>query len=94
MGNERVDIREVGHVAFRFGQVDAQCSVAVGCNGATGQGTKNPRVVGLLNVTLFSPVPVRGGGEEKKEDLKRSESLGVIKAKEALPTYHHPLFWD
>ncbi len=48
-----------------------QCSVAAGCNGATGKGAKNPLVVGLLNDRLFSPAPVKGGGEEEKKDLKQ-----------------------
>lgn len=67
MSGERVVVREEGHVALRLGQVDMQCSVAVGCNGATGKVAKNPLVVGLLNDRLFSPAPVKGGGEKEKK---------------------------
>lgn len=44
-----------------------QCSVAAGSSGTTGEGAKNPLVVGFLNDRLFSPATVRGGGEEEKE---------------------------
>lgn len=61
-----------------------QCSVATGCNGATGKGAKNPLMVGLLNDRLFSPAPAKGEGEEEKKDLKQVKIYGlrVSKAKE------------
>lgn len=83
VSGERVAVGEEGHVALRLGQVDMQCSVAAGCNGATGKGAKNPLVVSLLNDRLFSPAPVKGGGEEEKKDLKqvKNDSLSVSEAK-------------
>lgn len=66
VSGEWVAVREEGHVALWLGQVIMQCSVAAGCNGATGKGAKNPLVVSLFNDRLFSPAPVKGGGEEEK----------------------------
>lgn len=71
MSGERVAVREEGHVALRLGQVDMQCSVAAGCNGATGKVAKNPLVVGLLNDRLFSPAPVKVEVKKKKKTLNR-----------------------
>lgn len=58
-----------------------QCSVAAGCNGATGKGAKNPLVVTLLNDRLFSPVPVKVE-VKKKKDLKQVKIYG-LRASEA-----------
>ena len=67
VSGEGVVVREEGHVALWLGQVDAQSSVAAGSSGTTGEGAKNPLVVGFLNDRLFSPATARGGGEEEEK---------------------------
>lgn len=83
VGGERVAVGEEGHVALRLGQVDVKRSVAVGRKGATGKGTKNPLVVGLLNDGLFSPGPERVVQKKKggNKDLKTIDREAFRKGK-------------